>query len=140
MSSISRGYWKYFFKWILPKNNSKEKMSGMRVFFEPMRTKAAAAIAVGYTAIGTPLVAPMRVMYIVNTTDAQLNFSIDGISDHFTLLESSYICLDFGANKNQDSTWNLPTGTTFYVKQVGAPSTGSVYVTSAYGSSISMMG
>jgi len=114
-------------------------MSGMRVFFEPMRTLAAASIGVNYTAIGTPLVAPMRVMYIVNSTDAQLVFSIDGVTDHFTLVEAGYIVLDFGANKNQDSTWNLPTGTTFYVKQVGAPSTGSVYVTSVYGSSFSMM-
>lgn len=114
--------------------------AGMRVFAEPLRSLAAASVVVGYTAIGDPLVYPMRIMLVQNLTDAQVVFSLDGVNDHFTLPAGGFILLDLQANNIVKEGWNIAAQTTFYVKRVATPTAGNVYVSSFYGTAFSMMG
>jgi hypothetical protein len=104
----------------------------IRLLPEPLRTEAFGAIGAGYTAIGTALVNPSRILYMVNTTNALLTFSLDGVNDHFVIPASTSIVLDLTTNKSdQGGVANISAGTTIYVK--GAPGSGSVYLTTWYG-------
>lgn len=105
----------------------------VRFQFEPLRTLAFGGISGTYASIGTPFVHPSRLLYIVNTTDADLTFSDDGVNDQFVIPATSYILLDIGSNKTMlGGSLNIAQGTTIYVK--GFPIEGSVYLTTAYGS------
>ena len=105
----------------------------IRLLFEPVRSLAYTSVASGYTAIGTPLVYPARQIFVQNDTDVTLMFSIDGVNDHFPLPTSGFLLLDITSNKTHEQGFYIGQGTTFYVKEVGSPSTGTVYVSVMYG-------
>lgn len=96
--------------------------------FEAQKVIAFGAIGVGYTGIGTATTKPGISYIIQNLTDADLQFSWNGVDDHFPLAAGSQYVQDIGANgpKNIDLI-ALPVGSRLYVKQIGAPTTGSVY-------------
>lgn len=108
----------------------------VRMLAEPIRSLTAGSISGAYMGIGTPLVFPSRLLFIQNLTDAQLMFSVDGVHDHFTLPATSNFVFDITTNQQQESGIYFSVGTRFYVKQVGLPSTGSVYVSTFYGSNL----
>ena len=108
----------------------------VRMLAEPIRTLASGSISGAYMGIGTPLVYPSRLLFIQNLTDAQLMFSVDGVNDHFTLPAASNFVFDITTNQQHESGIYFSVGTRFYVKEVGAPSTGSVYVSTFYGSNL----
>jgi hypothetical protein len=101
---------------------------------EPIRSLAFGSISPAYMGIGTGFAYPSRLLVIQNLTDAQLMFSFDGVNDHLTLPSSSNIVLDVTTNQSltQGNYWSI--GTRVYVKEVGMPSDGTVYVTTFYGS------
>ena len=105
-----------------------------RLLIDPVRSLGHAAILGGgvYTAIGTTLTEPARMLLIQNHTDASLMFSFDGVTDHFPLLTLTQLILDVTSNKVDDSGLFLAEGKPIYVTQIGAPSAGSVYVTVFY--------
>ncbi len=105
----------------------------IRLLFEPVRSLAYTSVASGYTAIGTPLVNPARQVFVQNDTDVTLMFSIDGTNDHFPLPASGFLLLDITSNKTTEQGFYIAQGTTFYVKEVGTPSSGNVYVSVMYG-------
>lgn len=105
----------------------------IRMLAEPIRSLAAASIGAAYMGIGTALEFPSRLVYIINLTDAQLMFSIDGINDHFTLPEGGFLLLDVSTNQSHTQGFYISIGQRFYVKEVGTPTTGSVYVSTFYG-------
>lgn len=104
-----------------------------RITPEAMRTLAHGSIGAGYTAIGVATEFASFLLIINNYTDAQLTFSLDGATDHFELASGNSLTIDVTANKSHDMDIYLPAKTTVYVKQSGAPSSGSVYVSSLYG-------
>lgn len=96
---------------------------------DAVRTLAAASVLAGYTAIGTPLDSPGRIYFIQNLTDALLMFSYDGVNDHFPLPSNGFKIEDVCANQISGAPgFFIAVGTQFYVKQVGVPTTGSVYL------------
>ena len=105
----------------------------VRAMIEPLRSLAFGSIAAGYTAIGTALDYPARLILMQNYTDAQVMFSIDGTTDHITLNAGESFIWDISANKTIDDGFFLAKEITFYVKQVGVPSSGNVYISSFYG-------
>ena len=110
----------------------------MRFAAEPVRTAAAAAVMVGYTAIGTALANPCRQFFIQNLTDQSVMISFDGINDAFPLPANGFIFDDVSANNTHEAEFFLPQGMIFYVKQIGAPATGSVYVSVFYAAGVNV--
>lgn len=103
-----------------------------RLTFEPLRTLAAASVTGTYTAIGSALQNPTRILYIGNLTDATLLFSVDGVHDHVELPTSGFILLDAAANQTHNQGAFFPAGMTVYVKESGTPTTGSANVSTVY--------
>lgn len=106
----------------------------IRVFAEPIRSIAAAAILAGYSAVGTRLAHACVAIILNNLTDAQVFISMDGVNDHIILAVNQGLVLDINANKsNMGSALNIALGTQFYAKRVaGAATTGSVYISVLY--------
>jgi len=106
--------------------------SSLRLSAEVVKTKAFGDIAVGYTLIGDITARPIRILYIQNQTDAALMFSLNGVDDHFPLLDRGYFTIDITTNKTVSQGFFVTKGQGFYVKQLGIPTQGSVYVSCFY--------
>jgi hypothetical protein len=109
-------------------------LQAIRLQMEPVRTLAFGSISGTYMGIGTSFVNPIRLIFIQNLTDVTLMFSLDGINDHFPLPTNGFLLLDVTSNKSIAQGFFIAEGTRVYVKEIGDPSTGSVYVTTMYGS------
>lgn len=106
---------------------------GTRAQIDTIRELAFGSISGSYATVGTPLTDHARLARIVNSTDAQVYISDDGVNNKLRLAANSYILFDFSANKIRDDGLFFPVGSQFYVKQVsGAPTTGSVWVEIVY--------
>lgn len=105
----------------------------IRLQFEPVRSLAYTSVSGTYAAIGTGLVNPARQVWVQNLTDVTLMFSLDGINDHFPLPANGFFLDDITANKTTMEGFYIAEGTIFYVKEIGTPSTGTVYVSVMYG-------
>jgi hypothetical protein len=106
----------------------------IRLESDAVRTLGFAAVGVGYTNIGTSFAHPTRILIVQNLTNATLMFSMDGgTTDHFPLASNGFLVLDCTANKVVDvGGFFIGIGTQMAVKQVGAPTSGSVYVTAMH--------
>lgn len=104
--------------------------------FEPeiVRSIASGAIGAAYAAIGTAFTNPVRILFVQNLTDATLMFSFTGIAgqDHFPLPANGFLLLDVTANKTLDHGFFISEGWIIYVREIVAPTSGTVYV-SAFG-------
>jgi hypothetical protein len=105
----------------------------IKVKFEPVRSRAFGDIGAAYMSVGTSTDHPARMVLIQNFTDADLMFSFDGIEDHFPIKKSSSFILDVSSNKTVDAGFFIEQGTKLYVKEIGTPTSGSVYFTAFYG-------
>lgn len=105
-----------------------------RALFAPQRTLAFGSIGAGYTAIGTAIPYPIRILTVNNLTNGDLQFSIDGITDHFAVGRGGGVVYDIAGNRTgvSDELY-LAENTTLYVKQIEIPTEGSVYVSVVYG-------
>lgn len=107
----------------------------VRLLMENLRTLAFGSISGTYAAIGganAPFLNPIRLMYIVNTTDVLLTFSDDGVNDKFVLASGSHIIIDVTTNHTfVGGAFTISQGQKIYVK--GSPSVGSVYLSVFYG-------
>jgi len=100
-----------------------------RVSMDAIRTLAFGGIGGAYAAVGAALTAEARIFQITNLCNTSMLFSLDGVNDHFIVPANSFILIDVTANKVRDDGFFLRVGTIFWVKQVVAPASGSVYVT-----------
>jgi len=108
--------------------------ASIRFFYEPMRSLAFGSIGAAYMSIGTAIDHPARLYELYNLTNADLLFSIDGVENHFPLAANSFKIVDIVSNKSSADGWYIGQGTSFYAKELlAAPTTGSVYLTIAYG-------
>lgn len=103
-----------------------------RMLAQPLRSLAAGSIGAGYTAIGSPISFMVRMILIQNLTDASVMFSFTGNTDHFALPAGGFLLLDLTANQIADSGFFVSEGTQMFAKQIGVPSTGSVYISAFY--------
>lgn len=107
---------------------------GIRFRIEPVRTIAAASIDASYMGVGTSLTHPARQIFIQNLTDATLMFSFNGVDDHFPLPANGFFLNDITSNKTINQGFFLAEDERLYVKELGVPTTGSVYFSVMYGS------
>jgi len=105
---------------------------GSRILAEPQRSLAFGSISGTYAAIGTPLVNPAVFIMFINATNADIQISIDGVHDAFVLLARSTFVFDISSDKVVQTGLFINAGTSIWVKTIGSPTTGSVYVSSWY--------
>lgn len=108
---------------------------GVRFRADAIRSLAFGSISGSYASVGSSLSQPSRLIHVVNNTDADLMFSFNGSTDHVFLPASGFFVYDINANRDtNEQGWYLTVGTQPSVKHLGsAPSSGSVYVTIAFG-------
>lgn len=100
---------------------------------ETIRSLAFGSIVAGYTAVGSALANPARIVVFNNLTDESLMFSFDGTNDHLAVAGPGSFVLDVTANKALGDGLYIAQGTIFYVKRIGTPTTGSAYISVFYG-------
>ena len=100
---------------------------------EGQRSLAFGSILAGYTAIGTAFAHPISKIFIVNLTDADLQFSFRSPDDHFVLPSLGFVMYDVSTESANDAYISI--GTTLSVKRLEVPTTGSVYVSASYNKS-----
>lgn len=115
----------------------------IRMLAEPVRYLDAGNVAGTFRALDQsgsvpattgPLNHPIRQFFVQNYTDATLMFSLDGINDHFPLPSNGFFLSDIMSNKSTNGgAWYLAEGDILYVKQIGVPTTGTVYFSVFYG-------
>lgn len=106
-----------------------------RAKFEAIRSRAFGSISGSYATVGTATTNPARLIVIQNLTDAPMMFSFDGgTTDNLALAAGSGAVLDFTSDSVSESPMQLPANTQISVKQISAPTSGSVYVSIIYAS------
>lgn len=109
-----------------------------KVKFEALRSLGFADISGAYAAVGTPFGHAVRMLKVVNNTDANLIIHYDGLADEDYVAASSQFIYDFTSNVSETGdVLELAANTTVYVRDDGvAPTSGSVYVIVIYASAI----
>lgn len=106
--------------------------NAIKIFPEVLRTLAFGSISGTYAAVGTGLLHPARLYYLVNATNALLTFSWDGVNDHFVIPANSYLLLDVTSNRTATGgAFMVSQGLITYVK--GTAASGNVYLTAFFG-------
>ena len=103
-----------------------------RFAMEPVRVLAFGDIGAVYASIGTSLESPAIQIVLQNLTDVQLMFSMNGIDDNLPLPASGFYLSDITSNQQVNRGLRIAAGTTFYVKRIGVPTSGAVYLTVCY--------
>lgn len=111
-------------------------MSAKKVYFDTLRSLAFGSISGTYAAVGTALTVQARIVCITNKTQGDMIFSTDNTNASGQLIvpAGSFKLFDLTANliPGKDDSFVLAEGTQFYVKQVTAPTSGSVYIEVVY--------
>jgi len=106
-------------------------MSSQVVSIETIKSLSYTGISASYAAVGTPLSNSARILVFNNGTQADVIFSDNGTDDKIFVPKGEYKTLNLTANRLQNErTYVFPKGTQFYVKQLGSPSSGAVYIES----------
>ena len=99
-----------------------------------IRTLAFGSIGATYTAVGTSFAFQARIICFTNTTNQNVFFSMDGVTDQLIVTANSFKLLDVTVNHrpiNQDD-FCFAIGTQWYVRYAAAPSSGAVYIEVVY--------
>jgi hypothetical protein len=108
--------------------------TSIRVVPEPVRSLAFGSISGTYAAVGTPLANPARIIMFQNFTNGDAMISFDGVNDHLPVAANGFVLLDVTANKvGAIQGFFIAKNTTFYLRQIVAPTSGSFYITAFYG-------
>lgn len=107
-----------------------------RAQIEPIRSLAFGSISGLYVAVGDPLAYPCRLICWTNNTEGDVYFSRDRVNDEIFVAAGSFKLFDIQTNARpcNESAFVFEKGTQWYVKQITAPLSGSVYIESVYAS------
>jgi hypothetical protein len=99
-----------------------------------LRTLAFGSVGATYTAVGNPFAFQARIICFTNTTNQDVIFSMDGVTDQLIVPAGSFKLFDVTTNHrpvNQDD-FCFAIGTQWYVKYASAPMSGAVYIEVVY--------
>ena len=101
---------------------------------EPLRSLAFGSISGTYAEVGTSFANPISLICITNNTAGDMLLSTDAVDDHLFIAAGSFKLFDIATNARRVNTddFVFPVGTQFYVKQLTAPTSGSVYIEVLY--------
>jgi hypothetical protein len=105
-------------------------MSVNQAKINALQSLAHGSITTGYVAVGSILVLPLSMFRLINNTDGDVFFSIDGVTDQFFVPAASFVLYDVAANRGINQAFNVPGSVQFYVKYSTSPSKNAVYVES----------
>ena len=106
---------------------------GIELRADAQRSLGYGSITSSYASIGTSFQHVVRLMIVQNFTDVTLQFSFDGVVDHFVLPSGGQLIMDVTTNGIPTANgFFIAIGTLMSVKTLGSPSTGSVYVSAFY--------
>lgn len=109
-------------------------MSGNPASPFALATMARASITTSYQAVNsTPYDQPIRMLRMINPTDGDMLFSLNGVTDHFFVPAGTFVLYDVAANRDPQTTLMFPANLTVYVKYSTAPSTKAIYVEAIWG-------
>ena len=102
--------------------------------FDELRSLASGGISGVYAAVGSVTSVRPRIVTITNNTEGDMYFTTDNSRDEIFVAAGAFKLYDIQANINtaSDDSYVLPIGLQFYVKQVAAPVSGSVYIEIVY--------
>jgi hypothetical protein len=111
-------------------------MSAKKVYFDTLRSLAFGGISGTYAAVGTPFTQEARIICFTNKTQGDMILSTDSTNTdgQIFLPAGAFKLYDFTANlvPGKDDNFVIAKGTQFYVKQVTAPVSGTVYIEDVY--------
>lgn len=111
-------------------------MSAKKVYFDTLRSLAFGSISATYAAVGTPFTVEARIICFTNKTQGDMILSVDNtnVDGQILVPAGSFKLYDLTANlvPGKDDNFVIAKGTQFYVKQVTAPVSGSVYIENVY--------
>jgi hypothetical protein len=99
-----------------------------------LRTLAFGSVGASFTAVGNPQEYQARIICFTNTTNEDVIFSMDGVTDQLIVPAGSFKLFDITTNHrpvNMDD-FSFPIGTQWYVKYASEPSLGAVYIEIVY--------
>jgi hypothetical protein len=106
----------------------------LRIAAEECRIALFGDIGANFTPMGVPLINPARLIVIQNTTDVELEFSLDGVNMHIPLPSNGTFTFDIATNKANESGWYMAEGSRLYVRAAGAlPASGRATFSVFYG-------
>ncbi len=106
----------------------------IRVRAEAIREVAFGAIGAALAALGAATTHIGRIVRLVNNTDADVYFSLDGVNNHYRLPPLSFLLIDVSTNQTTKDNFFIPEGQVFYIQHAGvAPTLGNAWVEYTYG-------
>lgn len=104
--------------------------------WDTLREVLAASIAAAYTAVGTALTHPARIVMFSNSTDKALYISIDGATNILRIPAGTNQEFQITTNEISGEGFFIPQGTQFYVNRTneGAPTSGAIAIAVMYAS------
>jgi hypothetical protein len=105
------------------------------VRIDAYRTKGFAAITNSFTTVGAALAHNWRIVCIVNNTNGDMIFSVDGTTNNLFVAANSFKLFDISTNSPNiavEDNLEFQIGTQFYVKYSTVPTAGDVYVEGLY--------
>jgi hypothetical protein len=105
-----------------------------RAIVDTLRTLAFGDILSTFVAVGPSFVYPARIICFTNTSNEDVIFSMDGLTDQLIVPAGSFKLFDVTTNHrpvNQDD-FCFSTGTQWYVRAATGPSSGAVYIEVVY--------
>ena len=79
-----------------------------------------------FTALGSPLQQASKVLKLINTTDADVIVSFDGVTLQDYIPAGGFCLYDISCNAFRDGDLTIAKGTQIFVKQAAATSKGTV--------------
>jgi hypothetical protein len=109
--------------------------NAVRARFDGLRSIPFGSISGTYALIDSPLNFPCRIIKLVNTTDGEVLISVNGIDDHDVIPAGGFVLYDATANRSDmGGVFLFAEGDRFYVKSDAALTSGTVYLTTIFGS------
>jgi hypothetical protein len=102
------------------------------VAFDPLREVAFGSITASFATVGPATTFPTRIIHVGNTTNTDLDVSIDGTNIHIRLPPGSFTLYDISATHGNATISGLPSQISIYVRYKSgssAPTSGYFYCT-----------
>lgn len=101
-----------------------------RLVADPLQSLGYGSISGTYAGIGPQFDRSSRMIYISNLTNKVLMISFDGVTDHYPIYAYTALMLTNTWNAQKSTEYlAMEASTRVYVKSVGTPTVGVVYVT-----------
>jgi hypothetical protein len=111
-------------------------MSAKKVYFDTLRSIVYTSISGSYAAVGSPFTVNPRIICITNKTNGDMILSVDNTNatGQIFVAAGSFKLYDLTSNliSGKDDAFEIAQQTQFYVKQLTAPTSGSLYIEAVY--------